>query len=161
LVGRVGSRRIPVRKQRRWFGVARRKKGSSSGRERERVGSVCSSVQCVEEKEKRRESTRPGAERQTALVCLTGRRGGRSGRLPDVEESRGGQRRRRGRWKEEQSDAWSKVQRGAEQQGGAQDRAGVAACGRGGNREKPGIGEDKEDPVVKSRKLRGLSVKLG
>jgi hypothetical protein len=53
------------------------------------------------------------------------------------------------------------VQRGAEQQGGAQDWAGVAACGRGGNREKPGIGEDKEDPVVKSRKLRGLSVKLG
>jgi hypothetical protein len=86
LVGRVGSRRIPVRKQRRWFGVARRKKGSSNGRERERVGSVCSSAQCVEEKENRRESTRPGAERQTAPVCLTGRRGGRSGRLPDVEE---------------------------------------------------------------------------
>jgi hypothetical protein len=68
LVGRVGSRRISVRNQRRWFGVARRKKGSSSGRERERVGSVCSSAQCVEEKEKRRESTWPGAERQAAPV---------------------------------------------------------------------------------------------
>jgi hypothetical protein len=42
--------------------------------------------------------------------------------------TRDGQRRRRGRWKEEQSDAWSKVQRGAEQQSGAQDRAGAAAC---------------------------------
>jgi hypothetical protein len=29
---------------------------------------------------------RPGAERQAAPACLTGRRGGRSGRLLDVEE---------------------------------------------------------------------------
>jgi hypothetical protein len=54
--------------------------------ERERVGSVCSSVRFVEEREKKRESTRPGAERQAAPACLTGRRGGRSGHLPDVEE---------------------------------------------------------------------------
>jgi hypothetical protein len=59
------------------------------------------------------------------------------------------------------SDAWSKTQRGAELQGGAQDRARAAACSRRGNREKPRIGEDEEDPVVKSRKFRGLTVKLG
>jgi hypothetical protein len=29
------------------------------------------------------------------------------------------------------------------------------------NREEIGIGEDEGDPVVKSRKFRGLTVKLG
>jgi hypothetical protein len=48
---------------------------------------------------------------------------------------------------------------GAELQGGTQDRAGAAACSRGGNREKPGIGEDEGDLVVKSRKHKGLTVK--
>jgi hypothetical protein len=57
-----------------------------AARERERVGSVCSSVRFVEEREKKRESMQPGAERQAAPACLTGRRDGRSGRLPDVEE---------------------------------------------------------------------------
>jgi hypothetical protein len=71
--------------------------------------------------------------------------------------TRGGQRGQRGRWEEEQSDAWSKVQRGAELQGGAQDRAGAVACNKGENREKTRIGEDEGDPVVKSRKHRGLT----
>jgi hypothetical protein len=51
------------------------------------------------------------------------------------------------------------VQRDAEQQGGAQDRAGAAACSRRRNREKFGFGEDEGDLVVKSRKHRGLTIK--
>jgi hypothetical protein len=50
-------------------------------------------------------------------------------------------------------------QKGAELQGGAQGRAGAAACNRGENREKIGIGEDEGDLVVKSRKHRSLTVK--
>jgi hypothetical protein len=49
-------------------------------------------------------------------------------------------------------------QKGAELQGGAQGRAGAAACRGGENREKFGIGEDEGDLVVKSRKHRGLTV---
>jgi hypothetical protein len=121
---------------------------------------VCSIARFVREKEKKRESTRPGAERRAAPVCPTGRCGGRSGRLPDVEkrgaasagDAGGGRRSRATR---------GARGRGRRAAGGAQDRAGAAACSRGGNREKPGIGEDEEDPVVKSRKLRGLTVKLG
>jgi hypothetical protein len=48
---------------------------------------------------------------------------------------------------------------GTELQGGAQDRAGAAAYSRGGNRERPRIGEDEGDLVVKSRKHRGLTIK--
>jgi hypothetical protein len=48
-----------------------------------------------------------------------------------VEEQEGGQRGHCGRWEEEQHDAWSGAQRGAEQQGGTQDRARAAACNRG------------------------------
>jgi hypothetical protein len=47
---------------------------------------------------------------------------------------------------------------GAELQGGAQDRAGAAACSRGENREKTGIGEDEGDLVVKIKKHRGLTI---
>jgi hypothetical protein len=49
-------------------------------------------------------------------------------------------------------------QKGAELQGGAQGRAGAAACSRGENSEKIGIGEDEGDLVVKSRKHRGLTI---
>jgi hypothetical protein len=73
-----------VGNQRRRFGVARRKKKASCRGEGGSV-KVCSIARFAREKEKKRESTRPGAERQAAPACLTGRRGGRSGRLPDVE----------------------------------------------------------------------------
>jgi hypothetical protein len=49
-------------------------------------------------------------------------------------------------------------QKGTELQGGAQGRAGAAACSRGENREEIGIEEDVGDLVVKSRKYRGLTV---
>jgi hypothetical protein len=78
-------------------------------------------------------------------VCPTWRNEGRPARATRAVE-------------EEQSDAWSKVQRGAELQGGAQGRAGAAACSRGENREEIRIGEDEGDLVVKSRKHRGLAV---
>jgi hypothetical protein len=42
-------------------------------------------------------------------------------------------------------------QKGTELQGGAQGRARAAACSRGEDREKIGIGEDEGDLVVKSR----------
>jgi hypothetical protein len=70
----------------------------------------------------------------------------------------GDQRGQRRRWEEGQSDAWSKMQRGTELQGGAQGWAGAVACSRGENREEIGIGEDEGDLVVKSRKHRGLTV---
>jgi hypothetical protein len=78
-------RRIPEGNQRRRFGVARRKKKASSRGEGGSV-KVCSIARFAREKEKKRESTWPGEERQAAPACLTGRRGGRSGRLPDVEK---------------------------------------------------------------------------
>jgi hypothetical protein len=125
-----------------------------------RSGSVklCSKARFVGEKEREREITQPvqnsggaGGSNRAAWRPLgtSARRGG----------TRGGQRGQRGRREEEQRDAWSKVQRGADQQGGAQDLAGAAACSRGRNREKPGFGEDEGDLVVKSRKHRGLTIK--
>jgi hypothetical protein len=58
------------------------------------------------------------------------------------------------RWEEGWGDAWKG---GAELQGGAPGRAGVAACSRG-EAEEIGTGEDEGDPVVKSRKFRDLTV---
>jgi hypothetical protein len=49
-------------------------------------------------------------------------------------------------------------QKGAELQGGAHGRVRAAACSRGEDREKIGIGEDEGDLVVKSRKHRVLTV---
>jgi hypothetical protein len=72
---------------------------------------------------------------------------------------RGGQRGQRGQREEEQHDAWSGAQRGAEQQGSAQDQPGAVACSRRRNREKLGFGEDEGDLVVKSKKYRGLTAK--
>jgi hypothetical protein len=45
--------------------------------------------------------------------------------------ARGGQRGHCGRWEEGRIDAWSKRQRGAKPQDGAQGRARAAACSRG------------------------------
>jgi hypothetical protein len=59
--------------------------------------------------------------------------------------ARNGQRGHCGRWEEGWIDAWSKWQRGGVQ--------------REKNREKLGFGKDEGDLVVKSRKLRGLTVK--
>jgi hypothetical protein len=58
------------------------------------------------------------------------------------------------RWEEGWGDAWKG---GAELQGGAPGRVGAAACSRG-EAEGIGTGEDEGDPVVKSRKLRDLTV---
>jgi hypothetical protein len=59
-------------------------------------------------------------------------------------------------------------ERGGATRGGRRRAAGPRSGPGGGggvqqrrNREEIGIGEDEGDPVVKSRKFRGLTVKLG
>jgi hypothetical protein len=132
--------------------VGRREKAKQPGR----GGSIkfCSNARFVGEEEREREITRPGAERRAAPACLTGRRGSRSGRLPNVEErgtasegNAGGGRRDR-------------AMRGARRK--AAGARGWPAAGatraRRGAEEIGGSGETMGDPVAKSRKPRGLIV---
>jgi hypothetical protein len=97
---------------------------------------------------------RPGTEWRAAPACPTGRRGGRSGRLPDVEErgttsegNAGGGRRDRAMLgaRRRAAGAWGRPTAGA-----ARARRGVE--------EVRGLGKTMGDSVAKSRKHRGLTV---
>jgi hypothetical protein len=102
----------------------------------------CSSAWLQERGKRKRENTWPGAEQQAAPACLTGSVAAARGICPT--------------WRDEGRPAWAtqvvergierRVEQGAEGtelQGGTQDRAGAAACSRGENREKTGLGKMK------------------
>jgi hypothetical protein len=84
LGGVARLRRIPARRS----GGGSVSWGERRGKAAGERGSTrfCSNARFVGEKEREREITRLGAERRAAPTCPTGRRGSRSGRLPDVEE---------------------------------------------------------------------------
>jgi hypothetical protein len=121
--------------------VAERRTGEETAEGWSSVWS-CSETRSVGEKEREREITQPaqtaggaGGSGEAAWQPL-----GTSARRGGTRVDQCGQR---GRREEEQHDAWSRAQRGAEQQSGAQDRVGAAACSRRRNRESSGLGKTK------------------
>jgi hypothetical protein len=95
-----------VGNRRRRFGVGEGSSGKATG-EKGAWSTFIAPHGRRKEEEGRGKITQPDTERRAAPACLTGRRGGRLGLLPDVEEQGGGQREHCGRWEEEQHDTWS------------------------------------------------------
>jgi hypothetical protein len=154
LVGVEGLRWMPARNAGGFRCREKKEKAKQPGR----GGSIgfCSSARLAEEKEREREITWPGTKWRAAPACPTGRRGGRSGASARRGRARDGQRGQRGRWEEGPGDAWSETQSCR-----CSGAAGGRSHARRGAEEIGGSGKTMGDPVAKSRKHRGLTVKCG